>query len=83
MEKSSNKGNQKANVKTLGNKGGTLLEKPKADVKKNEKAKVTKPEVKSTEFKPFQGKGQLIGSDFEQSKKSLDDLVDIYSSLGK
>ena len=84
MEKDNSKDKQgKSMLKSLNNKGGfTILEKPKATTTKktNEKEKITSVKPTSTKFP---GAGKTLGSEFEESKKSLDELVDIYSGLGK
>ena len=86
MEKDSKNKQGKSNLKTLNNKGGcTVLEKPKiSNTKKiNEKEKEKSPNSKPTQTK-FPGSGKILGGiDFEESKKTLDELADIYSGLGK
>lgn len=85
MEKDISKDKQgKSILKSLNNKGGcTVLEKPKVSTikKTNDKEKTTGIKPTSTKF-PGTGK-TLGGSEFEESKKTLDELVDIYSGLGK
>ena len=68
-------------VKTMNNFSGTVLEKPKTQIKK-ENTKENKKEI--VEKPKFPGKGTLVGGgEFEKSHEAMTNLIDIYEQLGK
>lgn len=82
MEKFTNKPIKKGTgVKGATNGGGTIIQNPKTTTTTKQKAPITKPKEESNTTK-FPGKGTIVGSDFEKSHKTVENLIDIYSQLG-